>query len=900
MNSQVSIMDSSSPRGKLRAGALGFLCAALIACDSFRGGPPTTATNKPGPTGIKKSLPARDPSLTRLVATSAPALAPAPPGEPDREDLDGRDDWFYFQRTYPSHSLPRDARRAAWDRKRRIEVNSPVGASDSGNWQPIGPSPTVPAFSNNWGLTSGRVNAVAVSPGNPRVVIAGSSTGGIWRSSNDGNSFVPVSDDQVDLAVGSIAFSKSSPSVIYAGMGDTKLGYLGSGVLKSIDEGRSWSRVSNTSLPSPGTISKIEVDPTNPNRVYVAQYSKLSGSRVTSSGFYISTDGGINWTRTLVGAPRDIAVDPGNPNRLYLGLSRIDPALDPAFGLYRSTDRGSTWSAVFTDQFDLTQRRDIRVATSPAAPQALYVYFGGWNGGNFVARLRVSTDRGATFTDRDTSQFDTGQFGYNTYLVASPTDANTVYLGSRDVYKSTDAGVSWTNLTLNFPFADQPFNFAPGLSKSHPDQHSLAFVPGNPDRFYIGNDGGISKSNDGGASFQSLNSTLALTQFVGLTVHPTDPTITYGGTQDNGSQRRSFGTGRWHEILVGDGGRVVLNPLDPSIVFVTFVRGNIFRFFANGDWFDRQIAWNDSFGETFDGARIAFYPPFTGNGVDPTLYFGSWRLFISANLGDSWFAPAGELDFTKGITASGRDVLSAIAVARSNTSVIYTGSAQGRAMLSSDGGTTWSDVSSGLPDRSITSIAVDPANSEIAYLSVSGFNTSHIFKTANSGATWTDIGNRLPDIPVNALLIDPVVSDTLYAGSDVGVFRSTNAGLSWRAFDGGMPPVVVTQFTAQQSGLIQVATYGRGAFEFAGNQRPVIDSASFNGKKLLTISGTRFGEAPRVLINGVDKSEKITFSSDSSLTVKGKSNKLGFTPGDNTVQVISADGVSSNVVTVSL
>ena len=152
-----------------------------------------------------------------------------------------------------------------------------------------------------------------------------------------GNSFVPVTTTG-DLAVGSIAFSKSNPSVVYAGMGDTKLGYLGSGVLKSVDEGRSWSRVSNTSLPSPGTISKIEVDPTNSNRVYVAQYSKLSGAKVTSSGFYISTDGGVNWTRTQAGAARDIAVDPGDPTRLYLGLSRIDADLDPAFGLYRSTD----------------------------------------------------------------------------------------------------------------------------------------------------------------------------------------------------------------------------------------------------------------------------------------------------------------------------------------------------------------------------------------------------------------------------------------------------------------------------------------------------------------------------------------------------------------------------------
>jgi photosystem II stability/assembly factor-like uncharacterized protein len=906
MNSEADTTILKKSGAKLCAGALSLICSALVFCAGHGIAPQATTTsttrpNQPRVQDSRPSTPARGLFLRMPAPASAPDLVPQAPGEPEGEDLDGRDDWFYFQRTYPSSSLPRDARRAAWESRPRIEINAAVGASASGKWQPVGPAPTVPAYSNNWGLTSGRINAVAVSPSNHRVVLAGSSTGGIWRSADDGNTFVPVTDDQVDLAVGSIAFSKSNPSVVYAGMGDTKLGYLGSGVLKSLDGGASWSRVSNSSLPSPGTISKLEVDPENTNRVYVAQYSKLSGARVTSSGFYVSTDGGINWTRTLSGAPRDIAIDAGDPRRLYLGLSRIDQSSDPAFGLYRSTDRGATWSALFTAQFDLNQRRDIRVALSPASSQVLYVYFGGWSGGSFTARLRVSTDGGASFTDRDTSQFDTAQFGYNTYIVASPADTNTVYLGSRDIWKSSDAGVAWTNLTLNFPFADQPFNFAPGISRSHPDQHAFAFVPGSSSQFYIGNDGGIYKSNDDGASFQSLNSTLTLTQFVGLTLHPTDPAITYGGTQDNGSQRRSFGTGRWHEILVGDGGRVVLNPLDPSMVFVTYVRGAIFRFFANGDWFDRQIAWSDSFGEPLDStARIAFYPPFTGNGVDPTLYFGSWRLHISTNLGDSWFAPAGDLDLTKGVTASGRDVLSAIAVARSNTSVIYTGSVQGRAMLSTDGGTTWSDVTQGLPDRSITSIAVDATNPTTAYLGVSGFNTSHIFKTTNSGATWATMSNDLPDIPVTALLIDPVFPETVYAGTDVGVFRSTNAGSSWGSFDGGMPPVVVTQFTAQQSGLIQVGTYGRGAFEFTGNQRPVIDSASFDGKKKITISGRAFGDSPQVLINGEDKTSKITVSGDTEIRLKAKAKKLGLVTGDNTVQVISADGVSSNVVIVTL
>jgi photosystem II stability/assembly factor-like uncharacterized protein len=151
-------------------------------------------------------------------------------------------------------------------------------------------------------MTSGRVNSVAVSPVNSQLVLLGSSTGGIWRSADAGETFVPVSDDQADLEVGYLGFAKGNPSIVYAGMGDTKLGYLGSGVLKSTDEGKTWSRVSNGSLPSPGSIAKVEIDSANANRLFIAQYSAVSGDKVTSSGVYLSTDGGVSWTKSLAGA----------------------------------------------------------------------------------------------------------------------------------------------------------------------------------------------------------------------------------------------------------------------------------------------------------------------------------------------------------------------------------------------------------------------------------------------------------------------------------------------------------------------------------------------------------------------------------------------------------------------
>jgi photosystem II stability/assembly factor-like uncharacterized protein len=845
-----------------------------------------------------KTAPNHKPDGDR-TAGQALLLPPAEPlddlGRGFEEDVDARSDWFFFQRAYPFGSIPADARRTAWEPLHR---ESALQLSPLANkaWTPIGPSPTTSAYVNNWGVTSGRVNAIAVSPNDSRLVLVGASTGGIWRSTDGGASFKPVSDDQADLAVGSIAFSESNPSIVFAGMGDPKSVYLGSGVLKSTDGGLSWDRINNGSLPSPGTVTRIAVDPVDSNRIYVAQYSKLSGNTRVSSGFFRSTDGGSNWTLTLTGLARDIAIDSLDRSSIYLAMSRIDPA-DPSqpAGIYHSTDAGVTWASVYSTPYDRNRTFDIKVATTEAAPNTVYVWTGGTTGDIFTGGLLISTDGGTTWSDRGAAGVDLAQFGYNTYITVDPTEGKTIYVGSRDVYKSTDGGFSWANLTRSFTGAGGQFSFSPGVSKAHPDQHAFAFSPNNPSVFYIGNDGGVYKSNDGGDSFLNLNPTLTLTQFVGISLHPTNRFISYGGTQDNGTQRR-FGLSAWYEFAPGDGGHSVINPLFPSMVFTTYIRGSIFRFGNDGGFVERQVAWNSTFGEPDPGGRLGFYPPFVGNEVDERLYFGTWRFFISTNLGDTWTAPAGDLDFTKGVTQSGSDVISAIGVSPADTDVIYTGSVQGRAMATTDGGQSWADVTAGLPDRSITGIAADPTAPTTAYVSVSGFGSPHVFKTTDAGIHWSSVSANLPDVPANAILVHPIVSNTIYVGTDIGVFRTTSGGATWGLFNKGVPPAVITGFSSQPGGLIQVSTYGRGAYEIdAGVPRPSIASVSFNGKKLLTVTGSEFGSGASVMINGVDRTSHIKSGGDSLIKLKGKINKLGLIEGDNAIQVIGSSGAGSNV-----
>jgi hypothetical protein len=777
-------------------------------------------------------------------------------------DVQKREDWFNFKRSYPFGELPPDARRLAWESRPKGGLTKDsrgrsIASATASQWQPIGPAPTTPKFPNNWGLTSGRINTIAVKPDDANVILVGTATGGIWRSADAGATFTPVSDSQVDLAVGSIAFAKSNTNIVYAGMGDIGNGYMGSGVLKSVDAGATWARVnvvSASSLGGLGTTAELEVAPNDPNRLYLSQATKVipnsyndttpSANTLFRNGFFVSPDGGATWSRTISGRPRDMAIDPVNPGVIYLGMTLVDDdngnapgGASAQAGVFKSTDAGQTWTKVYAAPFGTCISpsfsgcpSDVRVATT-SDPNRVYAVTGVRGGPLRLATSATGGDAG-TWTDASiASSIDSGQFGYNSYVYADPSNPSTIYVGTRDVYKSTDGGATWTGLTKNF--SGTGFSYNPFGSTSHPDQHSFAFSPADPNTIYIGNDGGISKSTTGGVSpgpgvpaFTSLNASLSLSQFVGIAAHPTNPNFTVAGAQDNGTQVRAFGGNGWAEFAEGDGGHPVISSADPSVVFTTYVFGTIrwWRFQANGSRTEQFSRRTDetTFGEPTDAPRIAFYPPFTGNGVDGAVYFGTWKLFVSTNYYDAfqtpvWNAPGGATDLTKG----GGDVLNAIGVAHTGYSpsqVIYTGSATGRAMVSQDGGATWTDVTAGLPNRTIESITVDPSNAATAYLTVSGFGSGHVFKTTNFGASWADLSgsdpaSRLPNVPVTAFIIDPANPDVVYAGTDIGVFRSTTAGGAWETFNNGMPPAPVSGFAVNAAGKIQVATYGRGAYE---------------------------------------------------------------------------------------
>jgi hypothetical protein len=823
-----------------------------------------------------------------------------------------------FQRTYPFDSVPEDARRKAWEsvrdrrRPRILDTTQPY-------WNSVGPKPSYSFFPGQ-GLTSGRINTVAVKPDDPNVILLGSATGGIWRSADAGATFVPVTDDQVDLAVSSIGFAPSSPSTVYAAMGDFASGYVGYGVLKSTDGGQTWSHINNSTLPAYVNTTKLAIDPTNPNRLYLAVYAYLQASPLNGSrfggGIYVSADGGVNWTLTMPGLAKDVMVDPLNPAIVYGAMLPFGGVSTPAAGVYRSVDRGSTWKIYYASAYSPTT--DIKIAIT--SDTTIYFYAGDSSGNTSL----VGYDNGAGGGNATVQNWslgpanlDSAQFAYNTYIAADPSNARNLYIGSRDAFKVTrnaDNTLSVKNLSGNFLAADNWAKFHADTCTMHTDQHSIAFSPTNPNLVYFGNDGGLYQSPDGGNTLASLNSTLTLEQFYALTVHGTDKTFSIGGTQDNSAQRLSSDLSSWYQIVTGDSGGAVIDPVDSSTVFITLDK-DVFRFKNKGQTYDAVVASpTTTFGEPSTGARVAFIPPFTGNGKDATLYYGTWRLFTSTDLGTSWTAPAGTTDLTKGST----DALNVISVSSANPNVIYTGSQQGRAMVSQNGGLTWTDITSGLPNRTITSINIDLVNPGTAYLSVSGFGTGHLFRTTNSGALWTDVSGNLPNIPASAVTEDPKNPSTVYAGTDIGIFRSTAGGNTWTAFNNGLPPVVITAFVTQASGLVRAATWGRGIYDLVvpGSTTPpdttppaLTVTSHTNGQTVSTSSITLAGTATdsglgnsgisSVTVNGVPANNGTATGS----AVASWSLAVTLTNGANVFSVVAKDASpnqNSTTVTITI
>lgn len=685
-------------------------------------------------------------------------------------------------------------------------------------WTLIGPRPTTNVIGAN--PTSGRVSALVVDPRNNNVVYLGAASGGVWKTTDGGSNWTPLTDGlDGAFAIGALAIDPSNPDTIYAGTGEETFSpgsYYGSGILVSNDAGAHWRPLPPSPFMGPfdatfqgggARIGSFAVDPSNPRVLLAATYSTSAGP----NGILRSTDGGQTWSTVISGAPgTEVLFHPTNGSIAYAATG--DPAGNSNNGIFKSTDAGQTWSFTGPNPPGTSVPANvgrIRLAIAPSNPAILYASIqdatsdvntalGVWkstNGGNSWSQLPNVPD------------FCRDSCNYHMVVRVNPRNANIVVVGGLTPYRSLDGGSSWKDI-------EDDRN---GL-RIHGDQHALAFTP-DGSKLYVGNDGGAYSTIDLTSTpntWTPLNGTLAITQFYpGLSIPPANVNAGYGGTQDNGVQKYS-GTTTWTGVACGDGGRTLIDPATPSTVYVSCLEGTLNKSLDAGGSF--QDASNGIIPE-----RHEFVAPLQ---MDPSnslrLYYGTFRVYQTTDGAAHWRPISPDL------TVPGQIVgISALALAPSDPNTIYAASGNDgiskmfvTANALAGPGSTWTDRTGALPPRFPTAIAVDPRDARTAFVAFAGFSSfhgdtqGHVFVTHDRGVTWNDVSGNLPNLPVNDLLCDPDLPNVVYAATDSGVWETAGGGNAWFQPGAGLPRVPVRGLAFHRpTRTLRAGTYGRSVWD---------------------------------------------------------------------------------------
>jgi hypothetical protein len=717
------------------------------------------------------------------------------------------------------------------------------------------------------------VTVIAVHPTNENIVYVGTAQGGLYRSLNGGATWTPLTDNALSLAIGSIAIDPLDPTTLVVGTGEGNLSadsFFGVGVylIKNADTtpqllGPFNKDGANNDIFTGRAITRVLVSSTDDNIVFVATTSGIGGigadsipsvitANLPSRGLYRSTNF-MSATPTFT----KITVQPANagnrgitdivfgatPNILLAGVNGFSTGGNDG-GIWRTTNAFDP-VPTFTNQVVVgTAAATIQIrlasntvngvttilaatgeapATTPASPG---------NGSNCGAPgwVRRSTDGGVTFGLGliQTSGFCNSQCFYDMAPAMDPTNSNIIYLGG-----SANADVNPPRATCRSNVLTRTLdgtNFSRIDTGLHADTHAVAVAPSNPNVVYFGSDGGVWRSSNQGTTWSSINTAgFNATQFQSIAVHPTDRNFSIGGTQDNGTPFL-HPDGTWTRADFGDGGFALIDQSATDTTNVTMYH-TYFNQTNNLIGFGRVTttanAQDNGWGflgcngtVANNGFRCAdtvlFYAPMTlGPGTPNTLYFGTDRLYRSINRG-STMTLVSQGPFQAGVAVS------AIGVSPQNDNVRIVGFRNGGIFATTTGANPLLNVrSAAMPAKYVSRAVIDPNNPNTAYVTFSGFGIAgqQIWKTTNLNAnppTWTIAALGLPDVPFNGFVVDPLNSNMLYAGSDIGVFVSSDGGSTWNPFGTGLPRVAVFDMAFQgPNRLVRIATHGRGAWENA-------------------------------------------------------------------------------------
>lgn len=731
---------------------------------------------------------------------------PAPSPNPEKEPSETADsnhlrpaEWFFALREWPDFHTDLKTYTDALAEVRQASLAAKPRDGNTG-------------FSAPWTLEGpanigARINCIAIHPSKPNVFYIGYSHGGVWKTSNAGQSWQPVFDDQSFLSIADIEIDASTGTV-YVGTGDPNISgypFIGDGLWRSVDEGLSWQQIG---LENQRIIAKIIPRPQQPGTIFVGAMG-LPFERNNDRGLYKTTNGAATWQQKLFVSDQtgiiDLVMSPSNPNTLYAAAwDRIRSNQESVISsenarIWKTTDGGDTWNPL-GGGLPEDEKSRIGLAIDPSNANHLFASYVGTNLEFFG--LFESFDGGQTWNENPCEGLDYGfQSNFAWYfgkIRINPFNASDVWLLGVQSWRSTDGGETW--------------QLAAGFQQDvHADHHDLAFL--GPQTYLLATDGGLYRSDDNAETWQKAEN-IPTTQFYRVAHNPHQPEWYYGGAQDNGTSAGNAAIlENWFPLFGGDGFQAAFHPIDPNILYYETQNGYIYGTNDGGnfdlatsgiDQNDRRH-WDMPYGISQHDANV--------------MYTGTYRIYQGFGHLPAW-TPISQ-DLTDGVVFGERyHTISALHESPIDADLMYVGTTDANVWLGNPISQNWTNITAGLPERYVSSVKASPSDPNRVFVSHTGYKSNdfapRVHRSDNQGNTWVSIVGDLPNLAVNDLLVLPGHQDSvLFAATDGGVYGTTNGGQHWERLGTGMPiiPVYDLEVNPAQKTLM-AGTFARSIVSF--------------------------------------------------------------------------------------
>jgi len=643
-------------------------------------------------------------------------------------------------------------------------------------WTELGPNSW--SATQGWNPGIGRITSVAVQVSDPNIIYVSSPGGGIWKTINGGTNWSPLID-QVNsgwMYIYNITIDPSNVNTLYAAV-------MGGGVIKSINAGATWAATGS----GPSSTKKVIVHPTNSTIVMAT----------SQSGIYRSINGGTSWTQVNTFDSEDIEFKPGDPNTVM--------ASGYAGSLRRSTNNGVSWATIGSGQ-GITNAGRTLLGVSAADPNVVYAV---QSNGDSFGRMYKSTNSGQTFITTvigdptmGTNYFGYeengtgtgGQAGYDMAICVNPTNANEVHIAGIICWKSINGATSFT--------AETVWYYPNGTGYNHSDVHTLEWIG---TVIYSSSDGGIYKSTNNGGDWTDLSPGISIRQLYRITCAKTDANVITTGAQDNGSSYRQS-SGVWKDWLGADGMDNMISPTSAAVAYGTSQFGSLYKTTNSGT----------SYSDITVPADGNWITPVAMHPTTQTTIYGGWTdVYKSTNSGSSWTNISNQYINRK---------LDVLVVSASNTNFIYA-AATNTIFRTQNGGTSWDSITT---IANVTSIYISATDPQKIWVTLNTTFNQVLFST-NSGTNFTVISSGLPSMSARSVVVDESQVNGVYVGMNLGVYYKNDFSPIWSLFGTALPLVAINEVEIQQSsGKIRVATYGRGVWEHAVEVPPCSSYVIYN------------------------------------------------------------------------